>query len=182
MSSIWLPPMPLSSLYYAAGLAKCYCSPPSSSVLKNAGLAYLHLVKSSARDADDVLMIPFDPLNAAPLLPWTTMVRAGGCTDAEGSRASGRKGEMKESERRRRTESEGITSVATSVSFVTGRMGAAGGWRNGAATRFLEMWSMFLEHEDARVDEQYGTIREIYERVVKRVDPREHAKTSSREL
>ena len=46
---------------------------------------------------------------------------------------------------------------------------AVGGWREGASTRFMEVWRQFLEHEDAPLDPQYGTAREVDEVLVERV-------------
>lgn len=51
-------------------------------------------------------------------------------------------------------------------------------WRQGASARFLEVWRAFLEHEDARKDSQYDTIRQMYERVIVGVGNRARERTT----
>lgn len=46
---------------------------------------------------------------------------------------------------------------------------AKGSWRSEASTRFMHMWKQFLDHEDAPLDSQYGTVRDIYGKLVGRV-------------
>lgn len=55
-----------------------------------------------------------------------------------------------------------------------------GNWRDGASTRFMEMWAGFLAHPVAPLDAQYNTIEGIYNSVVKRVQSRQQATKGKR--
>lgn len=57
---------------------------------------------------------------------------------------------------------------------------AADNWRNEASVRFMTMWKEFLDHEDAPLDSQYDTVRQIYGQLVGRFGA--NAQTNSREL
>lgn len=56
---------------------------------------------------------------------------------------------------------------------------AAGNWRNEASVRFMLMWKLFLDHENAPLDSQYDTVRQIYGQLVGRFGA--EAQTNSRE-
>lgn len=204
--------------------------PPQASVLKNAGLAYLNLVRSPRQpgvggtEEDDVLIFPADPLGATSLLPWETaaIVAAEGISsrghvhnDDDDHYHQQRGGEQGLAfsdyddedggafcppfyERDTGARSGGgggggavkafdpsNPSIALATPSGTaaalhrlekngnnlrdgGKSRAVGNWRNEASMRFMLLWKHFLEHEDARLDNQYGTIRAIYEQLADR--------------
>lgn len=186
-------------------------SAPRASVYKNAGLAYLNLVRSPRQtspenEGGDVLVTPQDPLGAASLLPWKTetFVAENGHHQANKNRPSslnadgdgdhcpalyGGKGGDSEGEGRGRGRKPGATSplrAEASVGTETSGGGtlaksnnhgsgcssssskAIGSWRNDASTRFMHMWKQFLDHEDAPLDSQYDTVRDIYGNLIGR--------------
>ncbi|CAN0030397.1 unnamed protein product [Choristocarpus tenellus] len=109
----------------------------SAATLKNAGLAYLNLVRSPVSGAVTGLPHIKDPLGASELLPWNVsphtdlMVKAAGAgTGLEGG-------------------------------------GGDRQWKDIAATRFVELWGYFLAHEDSHQDPQYSVIQNMYNTVVR---------------
>lgn len=64
-------------------------------------------------------------------------------------------------------ESEIDHGSSTTCSHSSSR--AAGNWRNEASVRFMRMWKDFLDHEDAPLDSQYDTVRQIYAQLVGRL-------------
>ncbi|CAM9315112.1 unnamed protein product, partial [Hapterophycus canaliculatus] len=201
--------MAMAALYLEAVLRGYDGRPPQASVWKNAGLAYLNLVRSPRQsgaggtEEDDVLVIPTDPLGATSLFPWktATVVAAkytisrshvhdddddddgrGVCPplykgDSGAGEGRGRRG-VKASERTNPsltlTTMSGAASETHSLKKQNrqddtgGKRRAVGNWRNEASVRFMLMWKRFLEHEDAPLDSQYGTVRDIYGQLVGR--------------
>lgn len=176
---------------------------------KNAGLAYLNLVRSPRQPGvgkEDVLVTPHDPLGAAPLLPWKTEAFVaeaddhhqvvhegrfsvngdedghhcpalyGGKAGHRGGERRGRGGEMGATSPLHTgasmgaEPSEASTLTRSNSHGSSGSIGsgskAMGNWRSEASTRFMHMWKQFLDHEDAPLDSQYGTVRDIYEKLV----------------
>lgn len=141
--------------------------PRYASTLKNAGLAYLNLVKSPRQDSggeQDVLLIPYDPLGAAPLLPWKI----------EGD--STRRKSQRELDNQCADNGHDATKISAVRGLTIKTEGgvrpsrAVGDWRASASARFMQLWKYFLEHEDAPLDSQYHTIRNIYEQLRSKIE------------
>lgn len=136
---------------------------PRASTLKNAGLAYLNLVKAPREDAEyqrDTIRIPHDPLGAASLLPWgletdRSYPQQGVMDDCIGDAHSYWK--------------RPITQATPRPSRKPKAKKAQDGWRDTAATRFMQLWKDFLEHEDAPLDSQYDIIHNIYNSLLDRL-------------
>ncbi|CAM9235874.1 unnamed protein product [Ectocarpus sp. 13 AM-2016] len=205
-------------LYLEAVLRSYNGMPPQASVLKNAGLAYLNLVRLSRQQSvereggdEDVLITPPDPLGATSLLPWKTETVAAGAisrhdhrqpqkiyathnshdkTDGEcpalhggqsgfgkyaGGERTGGGGDSKttfSTTAAASSEAEHTSGLTRSknhhISSSSSSSRAVGDWRNEASTRFMVMWKEFLEHEKAPLDNQYNTVRDIYQQLVGR--------------
>ena len=163
-------------------LSRSYPRPPQASTLKNAGLAYLNLVKyvpqGRENDKKDVLLTPYDPLGAAFLLPWkiegvTPLHRqcnscfSDDCIATRGDAAEGQVNGRGEGKRTRRTTGRGVAATTRGSSL--GPSKAVGNWRNEASVRFMQVWKEFLDHEDAALDSQYDAVRDIYGQVADRL-------------
>lgn len=146
--------------------------PIQASMLKNAGLAYLNLVRSPRQNSEDKPPTPQDPLGAASLLPWEAQDVAAThrllkTRDDECGALMVRGAENAQQNSKERAMMLTSTALATTADGSTSR--AVGNWRNEASTRFMQLWKEFLDHEDASLDSQYGTIRDIYGQLVNRV-------------
>lgn len=129
---------------------------PHASTLKNAGLAYLNLVKSPREDVEyrrDIIHIPHDPLGAASLLPWGI-----------------------ETDRSYPQQDNCIKDAHSPTTKATPRSNrkakakkAEDGWRDTAAARFMQLWKDFLEHPDAPLDSQYDIVLNIYDSLLDRL-------------
>ena len=143
---------------------------PHASALKNAGLAYLNLVKSKREDGEhqrDILRMPHDPLGATPLLPWVAKTDESCLLQEEllGDCLGNAQGRMLRS----------VISQET-IGLIRDRRKtyrAEGDWRGAASARFMQLWKEFLEHKDAPLDSQYDAVRTIYEHVLGRLRARD---------
>ncbi len=195
------PPAPAASSRRCGRLAFAYSRrPPQASVFKNAGLAYLNLVRSPHQpggfgdEKDGLLVTPLDPFGAASLLPWDTDPfvadmehrpqtethalldgdeHGGGCPALSGGKTGGDAGgkltavpRVSEAAAAAETSENGGLAMTASR---TGRSRAVGSWRSEASARFMHMWKQFLDHENATLDKQYGTVRDIYRQLVGRL-------------
>ena len=129
---------------------------PHASTLKNAGLAYLNLVKSPREDVEyhrDIIHIPHDPLGAASLLPWG--IETGGSYPQQDDCIE---------------DTHSPTPQATPRSSRKPKAKRAeDGWRDTAAVSFMQLWKDFLDHEDAPLDSQYDIIVNIYNSLLDRL-------------
>ncbi|CAM9546150.1 unnamed protein product, partial [Scytosiphon promiscuus] len=184
--------MVTAALYLEAVLREYDGRPPQASVLKNAGLAYLNLVRSPRQPAaggtreDDVLIASANPLGGTSLLPWETIpvaatkvVSSSGYLHDYRHRRQQRGGRHQLASNDDNDEESGMTvsgikpesrglKEKNSGYLITGKSKAVGSWRNEASVRFMLMWKHFLEHDNAPLDNQYETVRDIYGQLIGR--------------
>lgn len=111
-----------------------------TSVLKNAGLAHMQLVKSPLTNRMPVLPVPkIDHFGTLSTIEWPVLSQK--ALDA--------------------MEEEGIENV----SELSLKERYAYDWKKWSAERFMRHWGEFLGREDSRKDPQYDTILHIYRTV-----------------
>ena len=129
-----------------------------TSVLKNAGLAHMHLVRHPQLSLVPVLRQPsYDHFGTRKLFSWPSLPaevmegyergREGSSSDDDGdSDSSGQAGEYSES------------ALKEKYSY---------DWKGWSAERFMHHWGLFLARDDAKRDSQYSTIAQIHSTVAK---------------
>ena len=110
-----------------------------TSVLKNLGLAYMHVVR-------DKRALPGRRAGLAPLAAWAVSLD-----------------EARRAALASRGENSSLVPAARNV--VPDEAFPDGGWKTWASDRFQTNWGLFLKREDATADASYASIKSIYETV-----------------